>query len=114
MQTKYRNIKTIYKGEKYDSKHEAEVGYRLNMLQRSGAICNLERQRRFELQPSFKIGNKTERAITYISDFYYYDNSKKSWVVVDAKSSITKKLPVYRIKKKLFLYKYPDVLFIEL
>lgn len=111
--SKYFNRKTVYKGITYDSKHEAQKAYEFEMLQRSGYICHLERQRRFELQQSFKRNGKTERAITYIADFYYYDNRTKKWVVVDAKSAITKTLPVYRIKKKLFMFKYPDIDFIE-
>ena len=111
---KYLNKKTSYKGVVYDSKHEAEIAYRLEMLQRAGDIRNLERQRRFKLQQSFKVNGKTERPITYIADFYYYDNNKNHWVVVDAKSVMTKRLPVYRIKKKLFEYKYRDIEFIEL
>ena len=112
MQSKYHNRKTFYKGVVYDSKKEAKRAYELEMLQRSGFICNLERQRRFELQQSFKIGGKTYRAITYVADFYYYDKTKQTWVVEDTKGFRTE---VYKIKKKLFLYKYfPEILFIEL
>lgn len=110
---KYHNIKTFYKGVKYDSKKEARRAYELDLLQRSGLISSLELQKRIELQPSFKVNGKTERAITYLADFYYYDTVKKIWVVEDVKSSITRTLPVYRIKKKLLLYKYPDTVFIE-
>ena len=112
--SKYFSHKTIYKGVTYDSKHEAQVAYQLEMLQRSGHICNLERQRHFELQPAFVYNGRKERAITYISDFFYYSNVKKKWVVVDAKSKITRTLPVYRIKKKLFEYKHPEIDFIEM
>lgn len=110
---KYHNLKTFYKDVKYDSKKEARRAYELELLQRAGHISCLERQKKFELQPSFKIHGKIELAITYQADFYYYDNLKKIWVVEDVKSSITKTLPVYRIKKKLLLYKYQDVLFVE-
>lgn len=109
--SKYFNKKTIYKGVVYDSKKEARRAYELEILQRSGHICNLERQRRFELQQSFKIGNKTERAITYIADFYYFDNKEHIWVAEDTKGFRT---DVYKIKRKLFLYKYPEIKFIEL
>lgn len=110
---KYHNIKTVYKGVKYDSKKEAERAYILDMLQRSGYISHLERQKVFELQPSFKAQGKTERAITYIADFYYFDIIKQKWVVEDVKSPITRQLPVFRIKKKLFLYKFTNILFLE-
>ena len=109
--SKYFNKKTIYKGVVYDSKKEAKRAYELEMLQRAGHICNLERQRRFELQQSFKVANKTERAITYIADFYYYDNNKHTWVAEDTKGFRT---DVYKIKRKLFLCKYPEIRFVEL
>lgn len=111
---KYFNKKTVYNGTIYDSRKEAKRGYELDMLQRAGHICNLERQKRIELLPSFKTRcGKTERAITYVADFFYWDKQLSSWVVEDVKSPITKTLPVYRIKKKMFMYKYPDVLFRE-
>lgn len=59
----------------------------------------------FELQPSFKKYNKTYRAITYKADFYYYDVEKEQIVIEDTKGFKTE---VYKIKKKLFEYKYPD------
>ena len=110
MQSKYFNRKTLYNGKIYDSKKEAKRAYELEMLQRAGIISNLEKQKKFELQPSFKVNNKTIRQITYIADFYYYDNQKQYWVVEDTKGF---KTDTYKIKYKLFLYKYPDIVFIE-
>jgi antitoxin component YwqK of YwqJK toxin-antitoxin module len=43
----------------------------------------------------------------------YYDNEKKSFVIEDVKSSFTKKLPAYIIKRKLVKKFYPDYIFIE-
>lgn len=107
---KYGNKKTFYNGKVYDSKKEAKRAYELDMLRRAGVISNLERQRRFELQASCTIRGITVRAITYVADFYYYDNEKHTWVAEDTKGFKTE---VYKIKKKLFLVKYPDILFIE-
>lgn len=108
MQSKYSNKKTSYKGIIYDSKKEAKRAYELDMMQRAGLIHNLERQKSFELQPSFKSNGKTIRAITYIADFVYIQDGKT--IVEDTKGFRTE---VYRIKHKMFLYKYPDILFIE-
>ena len=108
--SKYFNRKTIYNGTVYDSKKEAKRAYELNMLQRSGLISNLERQRQFVLQECFKVRGKSVRSITYVADFYYWDNQKLTWVAEDTKGFRT---DVYKLKKKLFLYKYPDILFIE-
>lgn len=107
---KYGNKRTVYNGKIYDSKKEARRAYELDILQRSGYICCLERQRRFELQQSFTVRGTTIRAITYIADFYYFDNQKKIWVAEDTKGYRTE---VYKLKRKLFLAKYPDILFIE-
>ena len=107
---KYGNKKTLYNGQVYDSKKEAKRAYELNLLQRAGVISNLERQRRFELQQSFHNRGESIRAITYVADFYYYDNERKTWVVEDTKGFKTE---VYKIKRKLFLFRYRDILFIE-
>lgn len=108
--SKYFNCKTFYGGNVYDSKKEAKRAYELDLLRRAGFISNLERQRRFVLQDGFKIRGKSIREITYIADFYYYDNNKKVWIVEDTKGFRT---DIYKLKKKLFLYKYPDIVFIE-
>ena len=111
---KYHNIKTEYNGKIYDSRKEAKRAYELDMLQRAGFICNLTRQRTFELQPPFKNNQgKLEPAITYVADFFYFDKKKQCWIVEDVKSKITKTLPVYRIKKKMLEYRYPNILFRE-
>lgn len=108
MQAKYFNHKTIYNGNVYDSKKEAKRAYELDMMQRAGLISNLEKQKVFELQPSFKSNGKTERAITYVADFVYTQGGKT--IVEDTKGFRT---DVYKIKRKLLMYKYPDITFIE-
>ena len=108
MQAKYFNHKTVYNGRVYDSKKEAKRAYELEMLQRAGLISNLEKQKVFELQPSFKINGKTERAITYLADFVYIKDNKT--IIEDTKGF---KTDVYKIKRKMLLYKYPDIIFVE-
>ena len=110
MQSKYHNKKTVYANQTYDSKKEAKRAYELDMLQRAGLISGLERQRRFELLQSFKNRGITIRGITYIADFYYFDKVKNIWVAEDTKGFRT---DAYKIKRKLFLAKYPEILFIE-
>ena len=108
---KYHNIKTIVNGIEFDSKKEARRYQDLLYLQKSGYIENLELQKPFELQPSFKKNGKTIRAITYIADFYYFDILENKWVVEDTKGVRT---DVYKLKKKLFEYKYPKLTIEEL
>ena len=102
--SKYRNKKVVIDGIKFDSKKEANYYTYLKILKDAGKIWNLELQKKFVLQSSFKLKGKTYRAITYIADFVYEDD--KGLHVVDVKSAATKKDKIYRLKKKLFAYKY--------
>jgi len=104
---KYRNVKT----NGYDSKKESVRANELKLLERAGHITELCEQVTFELQPSFKRDGKTERAIKYIADFTYQKDGK--YIVEDVKSPITKKLSTYSMKRKMLLFKYPKITFIE-
>lgn len=64
----------------------------------------------FTLQESFKKNGKTYKPIIYIADFVYGEKGKT--IVEDVKSEATK-TEVYKIKKKLFEYKYKDLTIIE-
>ena len=69
----------------------------LENLEAQGAISELKRQVRFELQPSFKHNGKTIRAITYVADFTFKDRDGK-FHIVDTKGI---KTDVYLLKKKI-------------
>ena len=99
---KYGNTKTEVNGIKYDSKKEAERSIELEQLEKLGKIKNLERQKKYILQPSFKFLGKTIREISYVADFVYEENSKV--IVEDVKSPITRANPVYKLKKKMMMY----------
>lgn len=101
--TKYHNEKIIYGGIKFDSKKECERYKILKSNEEKGIITNLELQKKFELQPSYKIKGKTIRSLNYIADFYYYCNDTKEWIVEDVKGYKTE---IYKLKKKIFEYKY--------
>jgi len=103
---KYRNQKVYYNGAKIDSKKEARRLFQLKLLEKANEIEDLRTQVQFELQPSFEKNGKKYRAITYIADFVYYDNKLKRVVIEDTKGYKTE---VYKLKKKLFEYKYPNV-----
>ena len=81
------------------------------MLEKAGVISDLRFQVRFELQPAFKSLGKTIRKIEYVADAVYVLDGKT--IVEDTKSPATAAKDSYRLKKKLFLYKYPDYLFRE-
>lgn len=98
---KYHNKKCIYKDMVFSSLKERNHYIILEQLEKTGQIKDLKCQVKFELQPSFKLNNKTTRPITYIADFTYIQDDKL--IVVDTKGFRT---DVYRLKKKLFEYKY--------
>ena len=104
---KYFNKKVIVNGIKFDSKKEAKRFQELMILKKAGLIKELELQKIFELQPKYT-NNKGEhiRAITYKADFFYYDNHLKQYIVEDTKGF---KTDVYKLKKKLFEYQYPNL-----
>ena len=97
---KYKNQKVTCNGIKFDSKKEANRYSELLLLERAGAITNLELQVPFELIPNQKINGKVvERACKYVADFSYTENGQR--VVEDTKGFRTAE---YIIKRKLMLY----------
>ncbi len=90
---KYRNKKTTFDGIEFDSQKEALRYFQLEQMRKSGEITSLQRQVRFSLNV------RGRRAYTYIADYVYLKNGVR--VVEDVKSEVTKKLGLYRLKKKL-------------
>lgn len=71
----------------------------------SGEITYFERQKRYELQPSYVYQGKKIRPIDYKADFYIeYKNG--NIVVIDIKGCPDS---VAKIKRKMFSYKYPTI-----
>lgn len=108
MYRKYHNTKTIADGIKFDSKLEAERYAQLKILERAGVIRGLELQPSFELIPSFKKNGKTWRRTVYKADFRYILREDGSYIIEDVKGSTAVITDVFRLKQKLFEYKYPD------
>ena len=113
---KYHSKKTVIDGITFDSRKEAERYSELKLLERCGAISNLELQKVYELIPAqyemyerygkngqrLKDGKKCiEKSCVYKADFVYIDNETGQQVVEDVKGFRTKE---YKIKKKLMLY----------
>jgi hypothetical protein len=104
MRSKYKNKKRIIDGQAFDSGNEAKMYQTLRLLERGGAIHSLETQVRFELQPKFEnVRGEKVRAIGYIADFTFYDNEQGRERVIDCKGF---KTAVYKLKKKMFDYRY--------
>lgn len=101
--SKYGNSKTVVDGIEFDSAKEAIHYKTLRLLLKSGDIGLLRCQVEYELNPG-------GRSIKYIADFVYIKTDTGETIVEDVKSKITKKLPVYRMKKKLMEDKHGIVI----
>jgi hypothetical protein len=102
---KYNAKKMEIDGVTFDSRKEAQRYLQLKQMAAAGEIHALQLQPRFELQPSFKdASGKTIRAIHYVADFQYVEGGRV--IVEDVKGMET---AVFKLKRKLFLFTYPDV-----
>lgn len=109
---KYKNKKIAVDGQIFDSKKEARRFQHLRLLERSGAIKDLQTQVKFILIPTQrepdtigvrggrKKGKLLEREVAYIADFVY-TTSDGIQVIEDTKGIRTAD---YIIKRKLMLY----------
>ena len=109
--SKYKNRRTEVDGIEFDSLKEARRYGELKLLVKGGVIKDLELQPVFELIPKQKHNGKTIRKANYIADFMYIDTKRGITVVEDVKGF---KTDVYKLKKKMFLYKYPEYEFKEI
>ncbi len=90
---KYKNVKTFVDGISFDSRKESARYADLKLMQKAGEISDLT------LQPKFDIVINGVKVCSYVADFSYVENGVK--IVEDVKSEVTRKLPTYRLKKKL-------------
>lgn len=103
---KYHSKKTIIDGIEFDSKKESMRYQELKLLERAGKIRDLKLQPEYELIPKFKKNNKTYRKTIYKADFSYFDIESNKYITEDVKGF---KTDVYKLKKKLFEYRYNDL-----
>lgn len=90
--SKFNAKKTELDGIMFDSKIESNRYIILKERLSLGIINDLDMQKKFDL-----IIND-QKICSYLADFYYYCNERKMFVTEDVKG---KRLPVYRLKKKL-------------
>lgn len=110
MYSKYKAKKTKVDGITFDSKKEAKRYTELKLLERAGVIKSLELQPKFVLQEEYIKDGKKIKAITYKADFMYWDNEKNKKIIEDVKGF---KTDVYKLKKKLFEFRYKDLRIVE-
>jgi hypothetical protein len=101
---KYGNRPNEIDGYKFDSLAESRRYHELKLLENNGDISHLRVHPRYVLQQAFDHNGLHERAITYEGDFEYY--SMDIIVCEDVKGFETE---VFKIKRKLFIKKYPDI-----
>lgn len=108
--SKYHSRKITKDGITFDSVKEYRRYGELSLMERAGAITDLEMQVKFVLLPAqyapvYDAKTKKwkdkciERECSYYADFVYQENGKT--IVEDAKGFRT---PEYKIKRKLMYY----------
>ena len=104
--TKYHNKKTTVNGITFDSKAEANYYLQLKWLQDNKQILFFRLQPSYLLQEAFDKDGKKFRRIDYKADFevHHLDGSIEA---IDVKGVETE---AFKIKRKLFEYKYPHTL----
>lgn len=107
---KYSARKTSVFGIKFDSQKEANRYLVLKSRLDNNEITDLVIHPKFVLVDGFtdNQGNR-QRAITYSADFEYLRDGEI--VVEDVKGGKATQTAVFRIKKKLFLKRYPEITF---
>src|SRR4030042_720463 len=98
-------------GHIFRSGKEAEI-YQEYKIDPNVEIISL--QPRFFLMPSFKRNGKTIRGVSYKADFHIRDCGIEWIVEVKSIGSILANSKSYPIRKKLFLFKHPDLRFREI
>jgi hypothetical protein len=91
--SKYRNEKAEADGIVFASKREARRYRELRLEEKAGRISDLRLQVRYPLTVNGQI------VCYYLADFVYRRDGQET--VEDVKSEHTKRIPVYRLKKRL-------------
>lgn len=107
--SKYNAQRTPLDGYTFASKAEAARYAELVLLERAGHISELKVHPRFKNLIPRQPGEKT--GISYSADFKYREGGKV--VVEDVKSEATAKRGDYVMRRKLFKWRYPDIIFRE-
>ena len=104
---KYNSYKVSINDITFDSIMESRFYLLLLSMQADKEVTAFKNQVTFELQPKFKdkYTGKNVRAITYIADFVVTMSDGRV-IAVDVKG---KETDVFKIKRKIFMYKYPDI-----
>ena len=103
--SRYTSYKPIIDEIKFDSLMEGQYYVYLKEKAIKNEIKDLTLQPEYVLQEAFTKNGKRFRPIIYIADFRYLDKDNH-WIIVDIKGKETVE---FKLKQKLFEYKYPDL-----
>lgn len=104
--SKYRAIKETVDGITFHSRREAKRYRELKLLERAGAIRELELQPKYPLMAVMG-GSQSKLSVcvgNYFADFRYYtvdDGMRGIQIIEDVKSPATKREMYYRLKKRI-------------
>lgn len=105
---KYNARKETLDGHTFDSQAETRRYRELLTLQMAGEIAGLTVHPRYTVLDAFRDRDgKHQRAIVYEADFTYSQDGQQ--YVEDVKGVET---DVFKIKRKLFLARYPELIFV--
>lgn len=107
--SKFNNKRTEVDGIMFDSQVEAVQYGELLLRVRIGEIADLVCHPKFVLQESFRRDGKVVEAVIYIGDFGYTEFDTGRHIVEDVKGGKATRTAVFEVKRRLFLYKYPDI-----
>ncbi|MDP2779757.1 DUF1064 domain-containing protein [Devosia sp.] len=106
---KYLNRKLLVEGEVWHSEGEYKRWCDLVIEQRAGNISSLRHAVPFVVFDGFRDRKgKWQRKIVYIADYYYFDEVTHEWVAEDHKGGVGAITAAFKIKQKLFLWRYPE------
>lgn len=94
MVSKYKNVKTVVDGIKFDSKKEAKRYGELKLLEKARKIAGLH------LQPRLTCSINGVKICDYRADFLYRKVGEVQFTYEDCKGT---KTAVYRLKKSSFM-----------
>ncbi len=100
--SKYKNVKVVVDGEKFDSKKEAAYWVELKMRAKVGEIFNLQRQVAIPLYCFACSPHGQPMAVevaTYVADFTFHTRDSPLLHIVDVKGQKKRACP-YPLKKK--------------
>lgn len=108
--TKYHNQRTERDGIRFDSLLERRRYDELKLLELDGQISALRVHPVYLLQEGFTYQGKKIRRIDYQADFSYLENGievAEDVKAFDKRSGEYITTPLFDLKRKLFLFRYP-------